>query len=80
MKITAQEVAALAAIIAPYDTEAAREDYRNGRFARADKVQDLNKRYRWDLVGASGWQTTADLYDAGYTHIDTALRSIVPAL
>ena len=49
-------------------------------------MQDLDKRYRWDLFRAASrtpaMPLLSNLYDAGYTdaHLDTALRAIVPAL
>jgi hypothetical protein len=83
MKITATDFATLADAITPQDTETVRATYRAGDFPRADRVKDLNKRYRWDLLhAAGGWRLTTALYKAGASdaHIDTALRRIVPAL
>lgn len=67
--------------ITPHDTETLRHKYRNGDFPRAELVKDLNKRYRWDLARMSGFRVW-EAYDEGLndSHIDTALRSIVPAL
>lgn len=81
MKVTAEHLALLKAAIEPADTEERRERYRKGEFPRADRVQDLDKRYRWDLA----WETKAlqPLFDEGDykdAHLDTALRTIVPAL
>ena len=64
----------------PLDTPERRERYRKGEFPRADKVKDLDKRYRWDLwwdCELAGHFKYEDMTDA---HIDTALRSIVPKL
>lgn len=51
---------------------------------RGDAVQDIDKRFRWDLFHAAtaGTRMGSDLYAAGYndTHLDTALRSIVSPL
>jgi hypothetical protein len=51
---------------------------------RGDAVQDIDKRYRWDLFHAAtaGTRMGSDLYAAGYhdAHLDTALRSIVSPL
>jgi hypothetical protein len=84
MKVTAEHLATLRTTVAPLDTPERREAYREGRFPRADAVQDLNKRYRWDLLHAGAGRTglVCDLYDAGYhdAHLDTALRAIVPSL
>lgn len=60
------------------------------RFTAADRVaiwsryvaRDLSAtRFRWDMLWASGFDTRP-LYDAGLndSHIDTALRSIMPIL
>lgn len=81
MKMSGQHFEELRAAIAPLDTEERRAAYRTGDFPRADKVQDLNMRYRWDLFWAVGAHYR--LYVAGGlkdSHIDTALRSIVPIL
>lgn len=40
----------LAEYVIPLNTPERREAYRSGEFARAEKVQDLNRRYRWDLL------------------------------
>jgi hypothetical protein len=85
MKITTEHFNTLAEAIAPHDTEWRREQYRTGSFPRAALVNDLNKRYRWDLywtakecAGYDGSET----WPSGYAdaHIDTALRTIIPAL
>lgn len=76
MKITPKQLEHMRSAIAPLDTPAARQQY------EAAKLSD--KRYRWDLMYAAGltrW-TTEVLYPSGSndTHIDTALRTIVPPL
>lgn len=80
MNVSPEHYARLHAAITPLDIPNRRDYYRAGRFARAELVKDVDRRYRWDLLWASG--AAAVLYDAGYNdaHIDTALRSIVPAL
>jgi hypothetical protein len=96
MKITPTDRADLAAAIAPLDTPKRRAAYLAGDFPRAEMVKNLDMRYRWDLLseamngfrrqmalGESGRER--DVYDRIYTyaddtHLDTALRSIVPAL
>lgn len=88
MKITDEHLAALRAAIVPCDTPERREAYLRGDFHNADRVKDLDMRYRWDLLYASGLKIGdgvgmegLPLY--GYLnddHIDTALRSIVPVL
>lgn len=81
MKISDRSLESMRERITPLDTEENRTKYLNGEFPRADKVKDLDKRYRWDLAHAAGVAVTA-LYDEGLndTHIDTALRNIVPPL
>ena len=58
------------------------EEYEKGEFPRADKVKDLNVRFRWDLfhfIRRSGKKL--NLYDyLTNSHIDTALRKICPKI
>lgn len=60
-----------------------REQYRRGEFHNADRVKDLEKRYRWDMF----WyllRVYPSLNDAieGFddSHIDTMLRRAVQPL
>ena len=86
MKIKPEHLARLKDLIEPLDTETRRTQYLKGDFHNADKVKDLNKRYRWDLY----WEATAgthhnELRNQMYVymnddHIDTALKSIVKDL
>ena len=82
MKATADNIANLRAALSPLDTPENREAYRSGAFPRSDAVKDLDRRYRWDLYWASGSREALAMYDAGCndTHIDTALKSIVPPI
>ena len=82
MKLSAETVEVLAGYIAPLDTPGNREKYRSGNFPRADRVKDLDRRYRWDLLNATvAARVVCDIYeDANATHIDTALRRIVEPL
>ncbi len=90
MKMTAQHFEVLKSLIAPRDTEERRALYRSRQFPNADKVKDLEMRYRWDLFAMAGYNLPAPyttvtsylkLYDyLDDKHIDTALRAIVPAL
>lgn len=82
MRIDAAIVADMRAVIGPLDTDATRGAYRSGDFPRADAVKDLDKRYRWDLLYASRFDVCGRIYPTGAndTHIDTALRAIVPPL
>ncbi|WP_457066882.1 hypothetical protein [Mycobacteroides abscessus] len=84
MKMTSAHYDQLRAAIEPLDTAERREAYRAGQFPIADKVNDLNVRYRWDLFWtARGYGLLPrDIHGCIYNsdHIDTALRRIVPAL
>lgn len=79
MKVTQEHFEILKAAVSPLDTEELRKRYLAGDFPRANLVQDLDMRYRWDLLWASGARPTfgSDITSA---HIDTALRKIVPPL
>jgi hypothetical protein len=80
MKVSNDHLAALRSAVAPLDTDENRDRYRRRDIPRADAVQDIDKRYRWDLLYASR-ALTGDLCAAyNDSHIDTALRAIVPAL
>lgn len=55
--------------------------YETGQFVNAEKTKDLSKRFRWDLFHAAGLTKYACDVLYNYmddTHIDTALRAIVP--
>lgn len=80
MRVSKDHLEKLSAAITPLDTDERRAAYRAGRFPRADRVNNLDKRYRWDLFWAS--DAISELSDGRYAdaHIDTALRRIVPAL
>lgn len=82
LKLSAARVDAMRAAITPIDTPERRAAYLSGRFPRADRVRNLDVRYRWDALHASGFRT-ADLYaEPGIddSHIDSALRAIAPPL
>lgn len=84
MKITPTHLESLTQALTPLDTPERRAQYASGEFPRADAVTDLNKRYRWDLLFATGpfsreWTTEVYKY-ADDTHIDTALRSVIKPL
>ena len=85
MKIAQNVVDELRDLIEPFDTEDMRENYRLKKFPRAEQTRDVNKRYRWDLYwAATDWHVRDSLGLAGPdisdSHIDTALRKIVPRL
>lgn len=84
LKIPVEVVTMVSKCIKEMDTEQTRQAYREGKFPNADKVNDLNKRYRHDLLNASitalevcRWY---DDYKINDSHIDSMLRSIVPTL
>ena len=84
MKVTPEQLATLTTAIVPLDTPERRGIYLRGEFPRAAAVQDINKRYRWDLclLADRHHALITPLYDAGCndSHIDTALRAIVAPL
>lgn len=83
MRVTDPHLDAMRAAIGPLDTESLREQYVAGRIPRADRVKDLWRRYRWDLFWAAHQadpelrEITSEYLDS---HIDTALRALVPEL
>lgn len=80
-KIPPAVVEEMASLIRPLDTAERRARYRTGDFPRADRVNDLDRRYRWDLLWASGANRIAwPMPDIKDNHVDTALRTIVPPL
>ncbi len=59
------------------------DDYEHGRFARSDKVKDLQRRFCFDLTYGAG--LTQFIVGTLYTylnddHLYTALRRICPTL
>lgn len=85
MKISATSFAHLDHLVGALNTDVERKAYRNGDFPRSDRVRDLDKRYRWDLLwrAAAFDRSVYDIFDAEdltSDHIDTALRAIVPPL
>ncbi len=90
MKIQKEHVEKLRLLVAEFDTPEVRERYRKGEFPRANEVQDLNKRYRWDLLWAVAAKYRRDNNEAWLfdewgddvknSHIDTALRAVVEEL
>lgn len=89
MKMRSDLYERLRAAIESIDTDGLRERYRKGDIPRFETVKDLDVRYRWDLY----WMATSarnpasaklreDLNAEDYesSHIDTALRRIVPSL
>lgn len=89
MKMRPELYNRLRAAIEPIDSFALRERYLKGDIPRSETVKDIDVRYRWDLY----WMATSarnpasaklreDLNAEDYesSHIDTALRRIVPSL
>jgi site-specific recombinase XerD len=54
------------------------KSYEQGNFSNNSTVQDLSKRFKWDLFYASGMRSSELSGDYNDEHIYTALRSIVP--
>lgn len=85
-KIQGELLEQIRAAVAPLDTEEVRQAYRSGNYPRAALVADVNTRYRWDLFYAVWGKALPfaafDAVPGGVkdAHIETALRSIVPAL
>lgn len=80
MKVNEVLREAMQAMVLPFDNEDMRQAYREGRFPRADKVKDLDKRYRWDLFYRSGMGMLFDDRSINGDHIYTALKRVVPSL
>jgi hypothetical protein len=82
--VPAPQVRQLAAAIAPLDTVERRAQYLAGDFDRADRVKDLDKRYRWDLYWLVRPTLATALTDVlGWSNdacLDTALRRCVKPL
>lgn len=87
MKVTAEHLALIRGAVEPLDTPERRARYLARDFPRADVVQDLDMRYRWDTLWLAVAPMDSDdvrhvVYDGGYAtaHLDTALRAVVPPL
>jgi hypothetical protein len=84
MKITPLHLNQLMHTVKPLDTPELRAKYIANDFPRSELTKNKDMRYRWDLLWMSGvWarEWTREVYNyANDTHVDTALRSIVPPL
>lgn len=80
MKASKELQAAVRIAIERLDNGRARQAYRDGNFPRAERTRDKDKRYRWDLLWASGSYAYCSHENLDDNHIDTMLRSIVPPL
>jgi hypothetical protein len=84
VKIKPEHFEALKAMIVPHDTENVRDYYRSDNLANHHDGMDRDMRYRWDLF----WHVKVDktplmreLYEyLNDSHIDSALKAIVPKL
>jgi hypothetical protein len=83
MKATSDQVEAVRQALTPLDTPERRARYMAGDFPNADRVRDLDTRYRWDtyyLAVDSGALTYDTLRNLNGAHTETVLRKVVPAL
>lgn len=89
LKITPHDLTKLQQAVTPLDTPERRQVYIENKFPRAGSTRDKDMRYRWDLLYASGLRLgdgvgmQGDLNLYAYlddTHIDSALRILVPPL
>jgi hypothetical protein len=83
MKATSDQLEAVRQALAPLDTPERRARYMAGDFPNADRVRDLDTRYRWDtyyLAVDSGALTYDTLRNLNGAHTETVLRKVVPAL
>lgn len=83
MKINPEHLEQLRKAIAPFDTPARRAQYKAGKFKGATRTNNLDMRYRWDSIYAANldsWLSHTLYKYLDDTHIDTALRSLVPSL
>lgn len=79
LRVAPQHVEAIRAKVSALDTPERRQKYLTGDFPRADRVKDLDMRYRWDLLHEAKAHPG---YDGGIndTHVDSALKRAVPPL
>ena len=82
MRVIKTDLERLSEVIAPLDTPETRQRYLLGHFYNAHLTADVSKRHRWGLYWTAvaqgfAFSNYSELYDS---HIDTALRSVVPLL
>lgn len=83
MKATSDQLEAVRQALTPLDTPERRARYRSGDFPNADRVRDLDTRYRWDtyyLAVDSGALTYDTLRNLNGAQTETVLRKVVPTL
>ena len=88
--MTKLKLAALAPMIADrvkaYDTELNRAVYKSGMIPRYEAVQDIDRRFRWDILWALPRDVRQPFFDAAKklggndNHIDSLLKSLVAEL
>ena len=83
------KLAHLSCVIEPYimalNTEQNRQLYRDGKFHNADKVTDINTRFRFDVLYAIPSSVRNDFYSQAYklgndTHVNSLLKSMIKDL
>lgn len=83
------KLAHLSADIKPYidalNTDKNRQAYKDGKFPNADKVKDLNVRFRHDVLNAIPSQVRSDFFSKAYkigndTHVNSLLKSLIADL
>jgi len=89
MKFSQAHVQILKDRMLPLINDKVIDSYQSGKFRGAEKVKDLNKRFRWDVFYASGTRIGDGVGissncgiegDYNDIHIDTALRSFIPKI
>jgi len=83
VKATQEQLATVKEAVSLLDTAERRASYLAGNFPRADKVKDLNARYRWDtyyLAIDSKRLTYDTLRDLNGEQTETVLRRIIAPL
>lgn len=78
MKIKPEDYAELKNAISKLDVEKVKQHY---NYLKTDtRVKDLSKRFRWDLLYASKFDTLVTYKYLDDTHLDTALCRIIKEL
>lgn len=74
--------AAINALLEKHGKEKVISAYEHGKFPRSETTKDLQMRFNWDLLWASGLNefVCKTLNYANGSHIDTALKSICPKI
>lgn len=89
LQLTAEAFAFIKRAVQQLDTPQMRQAYLNGEFPRSERCEDLDQRYRWDLLhfgrlkaGArtSIKEDSPPRVPLGHACIDAELKAIVPPL